>query len=146
MLEETKLFSIDEANATIGQLSLIFEEIFAFSVRAKNITKDINGLVSIWGQDLLEKGHTDHEFYNEKVKERTETHNKIKQRVQEIHETGAIVKDIELGLIDFYHKLGDEIVMLCWRFGEKEIKYWHTMEGGFRRRRHIEELTGEKNF
>ena len=55
----------------------------------------------------------------------------ISEGVRSIHERGAVVKDLEQGLIDFYALSGDRLIFLCWRLGEPEIAHWHTLEGGF---------------
>jgi len=31
-------------------------------------------------------------------------------------------------------------VLLCWRLGEDDIRYWHRVEDGFAGRRPVEEL------
>lgn len=55
--------------------------------------------------------------------------------VDEIAEHGAQVKDIDSGLIDFPAVRQGETVLLCWRLGEGEIRYWHRVEDGFAGRR-----------
>jgi hypothetical protein len=55
----------------------------------------------------------------------------------EIQTLGAIVKDLELGLIDFPSLRDGEEVLLCWRLGEDEIHFWHPVDEGFSGRRPI---------
>ena len=55
--------------------------------------------------------------------------------VDEIAEHGAQVKDVDEGLIDFPALLRGETVLLCWKLGEDEIRYWHRVEDGFAGRR-----------
>jgi hypothetical protein len=55
--------------------------------------------------------------------------------VDEIGEHGAEVKDLDEGLIDFPALRQGETVLLCWRLGEDEIRYWHRIEDGFAGRR-----------
>ena len=51
--------------------------------------------------------------------------------VARIHEAGALVKDLDQGLVDFPARREGEDVLLCWRLGEDEIGYWHGLEEGF---------------
>jgi hypothetical protein len=51
--------------------------------------------------------------------------------VDEIAGHGAQVKDPDEGLIDFPALRRGETVLLCWKLGEDEIRYWHTVEDGF---------------
>jgi hypothetical protein len=55
--------------------------------------------------------------------------------VDEIADHGAEVKDLDEGLIDFPALRGRETVLLCWKLGEDEIRYWHRVDDGFAGRR-----------
>ena len=55
--------------------------------------------------------------------------------VDEIAALGAEVKDLDEGLIDFPALWRGETVLLCWKLGEDEIRYWHAVEDGFAGRR-----------
>jgi Uncharacterized conserved protein (DUF2203) len=59
--------------------------------------------------------------------------------LEEIRSMGGDVKDLDLGLVDFPGKRGNDDILLCWRLGEKRIEYWHTVEGGFANRRRLDE-------
>ena len=54
-----------------------------------------------------------------------------------IHELGAVVKDIDRGLVDFPALRDGEDVLLCWQLGENEIRYWHGTEEGFAGRKEL---------
>ena len=45
------------------------------------------------------------------------------------------MKDPAQGLLDFPALRRGEEVCLCWRVGEAEIGYWHSLEDGFAGRR-----------
>src|SRR5262245_57202814 len=55
--------------------------------------------------------------------------------LEEIHDLGAELKDVDLGLVDFPAQLGGEAVYLCWQFGEDRVRYWHRRTEGFAGRR-----------
>ena len=55
--------------------------------------------------------------------------------IDEITELGVQVKDIDDGLVDFPARRHGETVLLCWRLGEDEVAYWHTVDAGFAGRR-----------
>jgi hypothetical protein len=61
--------------------------------------------------------------------------------VSGLERQGIIVKGLDEGLIDFPHirKNGEE-VYLCWKVGEDDIRFWHTLADGFAGRRTIEDL------
>lgn len=51
--------------------------------------------------------------------------------VEQLENTGIIIKSIDEGLLDFPSLRFDEEVWLCWRDGEPEIKFWHSKQEGF---------------
>jgi hypothetical protein len=51
--------------------------------------------------------------------------------VARIHEVGALVKDLDDGLVDFPATRDGRDVLLCWRLGEDEIGFWHGLDEGF---------------
>ena len=57
--------------------------------------------------------------------------------VEEIQERGAIVKDLDAGLLDFPSIRDGVEVLLCWRLGEDEVGWWHGPEDGFAGRRRL---------
>lgn len=63
---------------------------------------------------------------------------RLKEVIQGIHEYGCLVKDLEIGLIDFPTLFRGEEVYLCWRMGEEGIQFWHRVEEGYRGRKKID--------
>ena len=58
--------------------------------------------------------------------------------VDAIHGRGAIVKDVDEGLVDFPALRQGEEILLCWRLGEDEVAYWHGLEEGFAGRKQLD--------
>jgi hypothetical protein len=63
---------------------------------------------------------------------------KLDALVHRIQETGAILKDINMGLLDFPALREEHEVYLCWQYGEGEIAFWHEVEAGYAGRQPIE--------
>ncbi|HEY4002675.1 MAG TPA: DUF2203 domain-containing protein [Candidatus Xenobia bacterium] len=51
--------------------------------------------------------------------------------IQQVQKTGAVVKDLEMGLIDFPAVVDRQPVYLCWKLGEDDIRFYHGVEEGF---------------
>ena len=51
----------------------------------------------------------------------------------ELEALGVVVKDLDLGLLDFPGVRDGEEVELCWQVGEDAVAYWHRLEAGFAR-------------
>ena len=60
--------------------------------------------------------------------------------VHQVLATGAQVKDINTGLLDFPAWRREHEVYLCWKYGEGEIEFWHETDAGFAGRRPIGEF------
>ena len=63
----------------------------------------------------------------------------LKSALERIGHTGAIIKDLDIGLIDFLSLYQGREVCLCWKLGEDRIAFWHGTEEGFRGRKPIDE-------
>ena len=50
-----------------------------------------------------------------------------------------MVKDLDVGLVDFPTLFRGEEVYLCWRMDEDDIDYWHGVHEGFAGRRPIDQ-------
>jgi hypothetical protein len=60
------------------------------------------------------------------------------EAIEDLENTGVVLKSVEEGLLDFPSKRFDEEVWLCWKEGEKEIKFWHEKDVGFMGRKPIQ--------
>ena len=62
---------------------------------------------------------------------------KLDALVHQIQDLGVLIKDINLGLLDFPALKDGREVYLCWQYGEGEIAFWHEVEVGFAGRQPI---------
>ena len=62
---------------------------------------------------------------------------KFYQSIEDLEETGVVLKGLDKGLLDFPAKHFDEEIWLCWKEGETEIKFWHEKDIGFMGRKPI---------
>ena len=60
-----------------------------------------------------------------------ELKHEIGRLIYRIESYGCVVKDIDLGLVDFPAMRDDEPVYLCWKLGEARVAFWHGLEEGF---------------
>lgn len=57
------------------------------------------------------------------------------KKIAELEDLGVQVKDLDYGLVDFPAERYGEKVLLCWRYGESEVSYWHKPNEGFNGRK-----------
>jgi len=75
----------------------------------------------------------------ERKNRRQEVARDLQQTIEKIQEFGCVVKDLDIGLIDFPTLLNGEEVYLCWKLGEPGIQFWHGVDEGFRGRKPIDQ-------
>ncbi len=74
----------------------------------------------------------------EKRAERDAAEKKTREALAAIEKLGCLVKDLEIGLVDFPARRDNETVYLCWKLGEERIGYWHRVEEGFAGRKPLD--------
>lgn len=62
----------------------------------------------------------------------------LKKALGDIESSGVLLKDLDIGLIDFPTLLDGEEVYLCWKLGEHGISFWHHTTEGYAGRKQID--------
>jgi hypothetical protein len=122
-----KLFSEEEANELIPRLEILMRQL---QMQATSLRARIEEL-SVDDPSIL------HSAMSEIVGRYPELRSfatNMAEAASQIESFGCILKDIDLGLIDFPYDAGDDIVFLCWQFGESRVIAWHSVDTGFSER------------
>jgi len=130
---EVKVFTLAEANQLLPVLSALLvslQEIRAY-LSDLEIQIDAHELVSEKGSQNAARES------NRLIGKYRKAGSQFQEMVEEIHSHGCFLKDLDLGLIDFFWMRDDRIVCLCWRFGEEEIGFWHDTKTGYADRQPI---------
>lgn len=130
----TRTFTPDEANAALVELRPVVERmvqhrrklIAAQKLQARLVTRIAGNGGDLMPSDLREAVEA---IQNEA--------SAIAECADRINAAGAEIKSLEEGLLDFPAKRGDEDVLLCWKLGEDEIRWWHGVEEGFAGRKSL---------
>lgn len=62
----------------------------------------------------------------------------LKSAIDAVQNLGCLVKDLDIGLIDFPTLFRGREVYLCWKLGESGIRFWHGVDEGFAGRKTID--------
>ena len=62
----------------------------------------------------------------------------MKTNLEKILSTGCLIKDLDVGLLDFPSVISNEEVYLCWKLGEDRIRYYHRQDEGYAGRKPID--------
>ena len=123
-----KTFTVEEAEAMIPKLEPIMSSIMEHKRNAFELGEEFialqkearAGSTKVDPSALVNK-QTEIEFLIEIISEGLES----------IEKLGAHPKDLDIGLVDFPATLDGESVLLCWRYGETSIDYYHGNSEGF---------------
>jgi hypothetical protein len=120
-----KTFLLDEANAIVPRFQLLMEKLQRGALR-------LNGEIEVLAREagVEPSALTPDDLLRNRPAARVLIE-ELDAIVQEIEDSGAHLKDVQLGLVDFPAERDGEIVCLCWQFGEPEVAFWHRMEDGF---------------
>jgi hypothetical protein len=122
-----RLFSEEEANELIPRLEILMRQL---QMQATSLRARIEEL-SVDDPSILHSAMS--EIVGRYPELRSFASN-MADAASQIESFGCILKDIDLGLIDFPYDAGDDIVFLCWQFGESRVVAWHSVDSGFSER------------
>lgn len=126
-MNEIKLFTPDEANALIPFLEEKILQLRAFRNLLASMEIEIDALELITEKDADGKSSR----LEQKVATYYQKVDDFYGIVEAIHERGCLMKDVDLGLVDFYMMHEGKVVFLCWKSGETKAGHWHEIHGGF---------------
>ena len=110
-----KVFTIEEANKLIPMLEGSFERINDLNYNLQILSGDLKDLVNTWGDAVFGEKNPDNSYYKDLLAQRDYVTEELSRRITTVQSLGCIVKDVEKGLVDFYHKRGEKTILLCWQ-------------------------------
>jgi hypothetical protein len=125
-----KYFTLQQANEALASIRPWMDEIQA--IRQQILVHQ----PEIWNVMEKSAGNGGNPTLSRMVK----TFDRLDDLIHAVQDAGAVIKDINTGLIDFPALRNGREVYLCWRFGEGDIAFWHAIEDGFAGRRSIDEF------
>lgn len=125
MTPSERYFSLEEANAVVRMIRPLMAEILQIRQAILERQPDV------WPVVEKAAGNGGSRAASAVAYEMT----RLDGLVREILATGAQIKDINTGLVDFLAKRGEQEIYLCWKYGEEQIDFWHDLDGGFAARK-----------
>jgi hypothetical protein len=116
-----RLFTVEEANALLPRLRELLDEAAlhrdALREKAPHMEPILRATVGNGGGKVGAEYSVD--AYN------------LYRAVEHIRELGVVLKDLDVGLLDFPHERDGRVVFLCWRPPEERVAYWHDLDAGY---------------
>jgi len=121
-------FTLQEANETLKEIRPLMEEVQRIR------RKILQNQPEAWPAMERSAGNGGNRALSNMVQD----FEKFDALIHRIQELAVLIKDINLGLLDFPALKDGREVYLCWQYGEGEIAFWHEVEAGFAGRQPIE--------
>jgi hypothetical protein len=140
----TRYFSLDEAQALVprvrsllGQALQLHGHLRVAIARLSEAGHEITWAM-LRGEDRLAELDDQRDHKAEQGLERARMiYMTLRERVTEIEGLGVELKGVVEGLVDFHSWCNGEHVLLCWKLGEPEIRFFHTVDDGFAGRKSV---------
>jgi hypothetical protein len=133
----SKRFTLAEAESLLPEVEKAMRE--ALSVKAEYARAE-SSLQATVQKIMFAGGMTiDSHSVGEEKSKRDSSAEQLRSALESLQEHGCLVKDLDVGLVDFPTLFRGEEVYLCWKLGEPGIRFWHGTEEGFAGRKEIDQ-------
>jgi len=132
-----RTFTLSQAQQLLPVLSGLLRGVLRHKARIQKINdhfKDLSTRVMVNGGMLVDMAQC-----SRLKAEREKLLQQVKDALSEITATGVQVKDLDVGLLDFPCEINNEVILLCWKLGERQISHWHGLEEGYAGRKRIDD-------
>lgn len=132
-----RTFTLDEAQMLLP----VLESLLRSAIEAKKLIEETDAEQQALHHRIFLNGGTflDIVPLARRKAERAKAEQRAKDALAEIGSIGVQVKDLDIGLLDFPCEVEGQIILLCWKLGEKSITHWHGTSEGFAGRKPIDE-------
>ena len=130
-----RLFTPREANSALTEVRPVAERLVALRERMRELAETQGENILAIGGNGVGYAATDLSSARSELEELA---GQVAATVRELDAAGVVVKDLDLGLLDFPGLRDGEEVELCWQVGEDVVAYWHPLEAGYRGRKPID--------
>jgi hypothetical protein len=132
-----RFFTVEEANALVSTLEIEFGRIAHVRSRLGPLIQGLGGPDEAVA--ILQEGAPLPAGREAEAEELRRLAAEITRAVERVNALGCLVKDVEMGLVDFYALVDGEPAFLCWQFGEPAIAHWHSLDEGYSARKPIDD-------
>jgi hypothetical protein len=132
----SKRFTLAEAQSLIPEVDRLLRQ----ALESKAAYEEAERAIHEFNQRVMMLGGVtvDRDRARENKSRRDNAAAQFRSAVEAVQETGCLIKDIDIGLVDFPTSLRGVEVYLCWKLGESGISFWHGVDEGFRGRKPID--------
>jgi len=132
-----RTFTLDEAQSLLP----VLESLLRTAIAGKKVMEEVEAEHQALAHRVFLNGgmFLDVVPLARRKAERIKAEQRAKDALAEIDSIGVQVKDLDIGLLDFPCEVEGQIILLCWKLGEKAIAHWHGTDEGFAGRKPVDE-------
>jgi hypothetical protein len=132
-----KRFTLAEAQSLIPEVDRLLRE----ALENKGAYEDAERRIQEFNERVMMMGGVmvDRDRALENKTRRDAAAGQLRQAIESLQDTGCLIKDLDIGLVDFPTTFRGTEVYLCWKLGEAGISFWHGVDEGFRGRKPIDQ-------
>ncbi|HEY4490554.1 MAG TPA: DUF2203 domain-containing protein [Acidobacteriota bacterium] len=133
-----KTFTLEEAEQLLSQIEPMVKNMMEYRRNAIEIGQQL-----MRAQEQLRAGEASTVKASDLMNMQTELDFFVKiigEGLDAIEEMGAQPKDLDMGLVDFPSIVDGKQVLLCWKYGEDSIGFYHDPAEGYAGRKPLPEL------
>ena len=133
----SRRFTLEEAESLLPEI----EEGMRQAISLKSEFEQAEGALQSLNQRVIMLGGVlvDRQVVYQNKLRRDQSAEGLKAAIQKIQESGCVIKDLDIGLVDFPTLFRGQEVYLCWKLGESRIGFWHGTQEGFAGRKPIDQ-------
>ncbi len=138
MSEGPRFFTVEEANDLVAALEIEFGRVARVRAELGPLVESLGPEVAMAILQQGDEGPPGREADGVRLRALAA---EITGALERVNDLGCLVKDLEMGLVDFHALVGGQQVFLCWQYGEPAVTHWHGLDEGYAKRRPIEGVT-----
>jgi hypothetical protein len=133
----SKRFNLAEAQRLIPRVERLMRDALA----RKEEYQEAERVIQSFAERVMMMGgmNVDRDRAREARQRRDSAAQNLRDTIESLQQLGCVVKDLDIGLVDFPTRFRGVDVYLCWKMGERAIEFWHGMDEGFRGRKAIDQ-------
>ncbi len=136
-MSPNQVFSLDEATRVLPEVERVIVRLREVRTTALHAKERLNLL---WqrldaGDPVLEEISALQKRFDVGTRE-------VNALVERLELIGCVLRDPDMGLVDFPALASGTPIFLCWRMGEDGIQYWHGRDEGYAGRKPLWTMPG----
>ncbi len=134
---DPKVFTLPEANSLLPRVRQVLVELRAMMERiiAQETAIDVEELGGLQPDGkLIESAKQRMAQLMQELDGQVE---EFQAALKIFNDLGCHLKDLDQGLVDFYSMREGELIFLCWKEGEENVRHWHRIEDGYTGRQQL---------